>query len=60
MCSESLWWRCHRRLISDVLVLLHGVPVRHLSHDGRLTDHPPATGARVTPDGLRYDAPDAG
>src|SRR5687767_5324232 len=20
MCAESLWWRCHRRLVSDALV----------------------------------------
>jgi uncharacterized protein (DUF488 family) len=55
MCSESLWWRCHRRLIADVAVLLHAVPVLHLAHSGRLTAHVPAAGARVTPDGLRYD-----
>ncbi|HET7385870.1 MAG TPA: DUF488 domain-containing protein [Nocardioidaceae bacterium] len=47
MCSESLWWRCHRRQIADVAVLAHGVPVSHLMHDGRLTDHRPAAGARV-------------
>ena len=55
MCSESLWWRCHRRLISDVAVLLHGVEVLHLAHSGRLTAHVPAAGARVAEDGLRYD-----
>lgn len=55
MCSESVWWRCHRRLISDAVVLLHDVPVRHLGHDGRLTEHVPAAGARVTPEGLVYD-----
>ncbi len=55
MCSETVWWRCHRRIISDVAVLLHGVDVRHLAHDGRLTPHPPAAGARVTPAGLVYD-----
>lgn len=55
MCSESLWWRCHRRLIADALVLLHQVPVAHLGHDGRLTPHVPAAGARVTSTGLRYD-----
>ena len=22
MCAESLWWRCHRRMIADVLVSL--------------------------------------
>lgn len=55
MCSESLWWRCHRRMISDAAVLLHGVDVRHLAHDGRLTEHVPAEGARVAGDGLHYD-----
>ncbi len=55
MCSESLWWRCHRRLIADTAVLLHDVSVQHLGHDGRRTEHVPAAGARVTPDGLRYD-----
>lgn len=55
MCSESLWWRCHRRLISDVVVLLHDRPVDHLGHDGRLTPHVPSEGAQATPDGLRYD-----
>lgn len=56
MCSESLWWRCHRRLIADALVLLCDVPVRHLRHDGRLSSHSPSEGARVAEDGLRYDA----
>src|SRR5689334_11900418 len=35
MCSEYVWWRCHRRLIADVAVLGHGVPVRHVMPDGR-------------------------
>jgi uncharacterized protein (DUF488 family) len=55
MCSESVWWRCHRRMISDAAVLLHGIDVLHLGHDGRLSSHRPAAGARVTPDGLVYD-----
>lgn len=29
MCAETLWWRCHRRLISDALVAA-GVEVVHL------------------------------
>lgn len=57
MCSESVWWRCHRRLIADVAVLSRAVPVRHLMHDGRLSPHRPTPGARVRPDGLLvYDA----
>jgi uncharacterized protein (DUF488 family) len=56
MCSESVWWRCHRRLLADAVVLLHEVPVRHLMHDGRTPAHVPAEGARVTPGGIVYDA----
>lgn len=55
MCSESLWWRCHRRLVSDVAVLLHDVEVLHLAHSGKLSPHVPSAGARVAADGLRYD-----
>jgi uncharacterized protein (DUF488 family) len=29
MCAEAVWWRCHRRIITDH-VLAHGVPVVHL------------------------------
>lgn len=52
MCSESLWWRCHRRLVADFTTLVHDIAVRHLSHDGRLSAHPVAAGARHTADGL--------
>jgi uncharacterized protein (DUF488 family) len=51
MCSESVWWRCHRRLIADVVVLGQGRPVDHLMPDGRLSPHRPAAGAVVGPDG---------
>jgi uncharacterized protein (DUF488 family) len=55
LCSESLWWRCHRRLLADAAVLLHGAHVRHLLHDGRLTPHAPTDGVRVDGDRLVYD-----
>jgi uncharacterized protein (DUF488 family) len=29
MCAETVWWRCHRRLIADALVL-DGFAVEHL------------------------------
>ncbi|MGE2730229.1 DUF488 family protein [Mycolicibacterium vaccae] len=54
MCSEAVWWRCHRRLVADVAVLRCGVAVSHLMHDGRLVPHPPAEGARVAADGEVY------
>jgi uncharacterized protein (DUF488 family) len=57
MCSESLWWRCHRRLLADFVSVARGMPVRHLMHDGRLQEHRPSPGLRVTDDGLLvYDA----
>jgi uncharacterized protein (DUF488 family) len=55
MCAESLWWRCHRRLIADAAALLHGVEVVHLGHDGRLSPHPPTDGVRRAGDRLVYD-----
>jgi uncharacterized protein (DUF488 family) len=51
MCSESVWWRCHRRLIADVTILNRAVPTRHLMPNGRLSPHRVADGARVRPDG---------
>ena len=57
MCSESVWWRCHRRLIADVAVLGRGVPVTHLMPDGRLTPHRPSEGAHLGDDGeVRWPA----
>jgi uncharacterized protein (DUF488 family) len=38
MCAEGLWWRCHRRLIADRLVVA-GWTVRHFGPDGSLADH---------------------
>jgi uncharacterized protein (DUF488 family) len=29
MCAEAVWWRCHRRIVTDH-VLAHGVAVVHL------------------------------
>ena len=57
MCSESVWWRCHRRLVADVAVLGHGIPVMHLMPDGRLTPHRPSEGAVLGDDGeVRWPA----
>src|SRR3954452_5498740 len=58
MCSESVWWRCHRRLIADVAVLGRGAPVTHLMPDGRLSPHRPSEGAVVGTDGaVHWPAP---
>jgi uncharacterized protein (DUF488 family) len=51
MCSETVWWRCHRRLIADVASLAHGVGVLHLLPPGPPRPHPVAAGARLAADG---------
>ena len=57
MCSESLWWRCHRRLVADFASVARGINVRHLMHDGRVEAHRPSPGLRLRDDGLLiYDA----
>jgi uncharacterized protein (DUF488 family) len=57
LCAESLWWRCHRRLVADALVLLRGADVEHLLHDGRLTAHAPSPEAHVEGGRVVYDSP---
>jgi uncharacterized protein (DUF488 family) len=57
MCSESVWWRCHRRIVADVVVLGRGNEVHHLMPDGRLTPPRPSEGARLGDDGeVRWPA----
>jgi uncharacterized protein (DUF488 family) len=55
MCSETLWWRCHRRLLADAAVLVRGASVEHLDHRGRLEPHRPTEGVRRDGDLLAYD-----
>jgi uncharacterized protein (DUF488 family) len=57
MCAESLWWRCHRRLVADAATLLHGVEVRHLMPDGRQQRHEPTPGAVVERGSVLYPPP---
>ncbi|MFX0542535.1 DUF488 family protein [Roseovarius sp. S4756] len=44
MCSEAVWWRCHRRIIADYL-LLNGYEVIHLMGSGREDRAEPTLGA---------------
>ena len=46
MCSESVYWRCHRRLIADAAVIGRDTRVSHLGHDGRLSAHELTDGVR--------------
>src|SRR3954470_21769692 len=40
LCAESVWWRCHRRLLADHLVLVARRPVEHILPGGRRSPHP--------------------
>lgn len=35
MCSEAVWWRCHRRIVADHLIA-HGETVFHIMGEGRV------------------------
>jgi uncharacterized protein (DUF488 family) len=50
LCMERLPWRCHRKIVSDILTL-HGFRVIHIIDPGRQVDHKPAPCARLLPDG---------
>ncbi|MCF3145481.1 DUF488 domain-containing protein [Streptomyces platensis] len=52
MCSEAVWWRCHRRLIADFATVARQTVVQHLMHDQRLVTHRPTPGLRLRSDGL--------
>ncbi len=54
MCSETVWWRCHRRLLADAATLLAGVEVVHLMHDGNTRPHVVTECARVVRGTVRY------
>jgi uncharacterized protein (DUF488 family) len=52
MCAEAQWWRCHRRLVADALVV-RGHTVRHIMGAGRelaheLTPFAVVDGTRIT------------
>lgn len=46
MCSEAVWWRCHRRIVADYLVA-RGEAVFHIMGQGRLEPARLSVGAVV-------------
>jgi uncharacterized protein (DUF488 family) len=54
MCSEGLWWRCHRRIIADHLTV-RGWDVRHILPVGNLAPHTLPDFARVDEARIIYD-----
>jgi len=53
MCAEVLWWRCHRRIVADVLVSL-GVDVVHIRDERNAEPHRLAPPARIVRGRLTY------
>jgi uncharacterized protein (DUF488 family) len=53
MCAESLWWRCHRSLISDYLKA-QGHTVTHILSQTKSEEHPFTSAARIVDGELCY------
>ena len=50
MCSEAVWWRCHRRIVTDYLIA-SGKTVFHIMGKGRLEPAHLTSGAAIQPGG---------
>ena len=53
MCSEAVWWRCHRSLISDYLKVM-GIEVNHIMAIGKAEPHPFTSAAGIVNGELSY------
>ena len=56
MCAEAVWWRCHRRIIADYL-LIHGCTVLHLMGKGRAEPASMTPAALIQGNVLVYPSP---
>jgi uncharacterized protein (DUF488 family) len=57
MCSEAVWWSCHRSLVSDYLKWKDWT-VMHIIDVNKATEHPYTKPARIVDGILRYDETD--
>lgn len=53
MCSEAVWWRCHRSLVSDYLKW-KGWNVLHIMAENRSEKHPYTSAAKIINEKLNY------
>ena len=53
MCSEAVWWRCHRGLISDYMKSL-GWHVYHIMGENKSVEHPYTSAASIVDGKLTY------
>ena len=54
MCSEAVWWRCHRSMISDYLKV-RGWNVQHIMGIGKSQEHPYTSPARIVDGEVVYN-----
>jgi uncharacterized protein (DUF488 family) len=55
MCSEAVWWRCHRSMIADALCV-RGIEVVHILDAKHGVVHPMTSPARIVGGVLSYAA----
>lgn len=53
MCSEAMWWKCHRSLVSDYLKV-KGWKVNHIMDVGKSAEHPYTSPAKPVQGELFY------
>jgi uncharacterized protein (DUF488 family) len=53
MCSEAVWWRCHRALVADYLKA-KGMTVLHIMGESAAKPHPYTSAARIVDGKLSY------
>ena len=56
MCSEAVWWRCHRRIIADYL-LARGVCVFHIMGEGAVVTAELTRGVTIEDASVVYPDP---
>jgi uncharacterized protein (DUF488 family) len=59
MCAEKLYWKCHRRLLSDYLTSRH-VKIIHILSPGETSEHKLTQDAVITETGVIYPLPAPG
>ena len=55
MCSEAVWWRCHRSMIADYLKV-RGWKVLHILNNRKAEEHPYTAAAKIIDGKLSYAA----
>jgi uncharacterized protein (DUF488 family) len=53
MCSEAVWWRCHRSLIADYLKV-RGWKVFHILNNKKAEEHPYTAAVKIVDGDLSY------